>query len=147
MGLTLEQDVTGDWILQTDFVEGLVNEFMGSARVATRAEAIDAFEANWPARRDEFDAMRAEDPEWLAGDAPEVARAMRRASSSRVSRGPGSGQRFRQLIIGGASNDEALRIIKLEFPEGKSSLADAAWNRYQLRRYPDKYDAVTGARR
>lgn len=145
--MKLFQDVNDDWILTDDDQALTEDEFMGSARVATRAEALDAFEANWPARRGEFDSMRAEDPEWLAGDALEAARVKRQASSPRARRGPGSGERFRQLIIGGASNDAALAAIKLEFPEGKSSLADAAWNRYQLKRYPDKYDAVTGARR
>lgn len=51
----------------------------------------------------------------------------------------GTDARLRTLILEGLSNEAALAKVKKEFPNSKTSLACASWNRSQLRNNPTKY--------
>lgn len=48
--------------------------------------------------------------------------------------GPSIGQRSRELIKEGKSNAVVLETIKLEFPEGKTTMACIAWYKSDLRK-------------
>lgn len=110
---------------------------ISTAHDMTMREAAECFGANWPRA-----AERLKDEADLCEEAPRSRDvAPRRASAPRGAvRAVGSGQRFRALILGGATNQEALDKVKDEFPDGRSTLSDAAWNRYELKRHADWYD-------
>lgn len=109
----------------------------GHCHDMSHSEALDAFAANWPELARQLDALRCDD---LVGDSPQTAGqssqvARRRVSEPRVRvRRLGSGARFRELMAAGASNAEALAVVRSEFPESKATLSDAAWNRARLQK-------------
>ena len=100
-------------------------------------EALDCFAANWPELAGQLDELRVDE---LAGEQPQtagqsgqVARREHRQACVGI-RKPGSGARFRELMAAGASNAEALAIVRAEFPDSKATLSDAAWNRAKLQK-------------
>ena len=114
-----------NWTLHLDSGE------MGYCHNMTRNQAIDAFVANWPAVAEALGTIREPDLEDLVGSQT-ASRVPRQPSGQ--SRKKGSGQRFRELMAAGASNAEALAVIRSEFPESKATLSDAAWNRAKLQK-------------
>lgn len=124
--MKIVENMSGDWELIAD------DEVVGVCERMTRDEAAECFAANWPQYAD-------------AIGAPEHGR-RRQAASRTVSdkltgiRKVGSGQRFRELILGGAGNAEALAKVREEFPDSKATLSDAAWNRRELKVNGHLYD-------
>lgn len=97
------------------------------------AGAIDAAAAARPDLAEGLDALRCDD---LCGE-PAQERAERpsrtKSAAGMARRKRGSGARFRQLILAGRTNAEALAVVRAEFLESKATLSDAAWNRARLR--------------
>ena len=122
-----EDELTGDCEMRLD------GETIGRCANTSFIEAVDAFAANWPEHASRLDELKADDVAWLAGSERHAAR--RTTSSDRtVDRRPGSGKRFRELMAGGATNAEALAVVRAEFPQSKATLSDAAWNRARLQK-------------
>lgn len=109
-------------------------EEVGTAAGMTRNQALDAFATNWSELAAELDGLR--DPAEAAQEKPQ--RAARTVSSGKARLG--SGARFRALMMAGASNAEALAAVRLEFPDSKAGLSDAAWNRRELTLYAHNTD-------
>lgn len=121
--------LTDRWLLAID------GRLSGSCK-GSFSDAVYAFGANWPEIREELDQLLCED---LTGPSGKKA-ILRPANGSKTPPGgterpkKGSGARFRALILAGKSNQEALAIVKKEFPQSKATLADAAWHRGKLKK-------------
>lgn len=111
----VQDDVTECWELYEN------DELLGSSALGHNA-SLDAFACNWPEHGAWLDAQK--QPETCS----EPARRAKHAGTRKM----GSGARFRELIGAGASNADALTVVRAEFPDSKATLSDAAWNRAQI---------------
>ena len=114
-------DSNGKWELEVD------SERMCIAEGVSFIKALDIFAANYPEHAAELDELNPED---LMGVV--VTGKVKRQGGERAKRG--SGARFRELIMAGKNNADALAIVRAEFPDSKATLSDAAWNRALLRK-------------
>lgn len=113
-------------------------EPVGVVENASYEEALDIFAANWPQYASQIDELKCED---LIGAV--VEKKIRQARSGGGERKRGSGARFRELILQGKANDECVKIVREEFPESRATISDAAWQRAQLRKNPEKFMSGT----
>jgi len=112
-------------------------EPVGVAEHVTFEEAIDIFAANWPEFAEQLDQLKCED--FIGVQVAE--KKVRRNGTGERKRG--SGARFRELILQGKTNAECVEIVRNEFPESRATISDAAWQRAQLRKNPEKFMAGT----
>ena len=62
-----------------------------------------------------------------------------------AAKGKASGARIRELLIAGKLDTAGiLKVIHKEYPKSKAAGSDVSWNRWQLKKFPEKYDAKTG---
>lgn len=107
------------------------HEPVGVAEHVTFEEAIDIFAANWPEHMMALDELKCAD--FIGVEVKKVT-----ARRNGVERKRGSGARFRELILQGKSNAECVEIVRAEFPESRATISDAAWQRAQLRKNPER---------
>ena len=138
--LTIHERKFGDKVIYEMLISG---EVIGRCDDMTMDKALDAFAANWPEHAAALDDLKS--VEWLCGPSQTSHARDRAARQPTAGRKPGSGQRFRELILAGASNAEALAAVRAEFPESRATLSDAAWNRRELKVNP-KYKGLACAR-
>ena len=118
-----------EWVLRNSRGENLC-----IAENCSFEDAIDSFVANFPEFAGELDELKCDEFCGTNGAKPK-----REKVGGKKKRG--SGARFRELIMGGKSNEECLKIVRAEFPESTATLSDAAWNRALLRKNPAGFAA------
>lgn len=124
-----QDELTGEWIVGNQ-------QISGTALCGDPDAALDMFEANWP----ELSGRLAPHGSLsrLCGPQARPNGSSGRKAVSGVSERHGapyrgSGARFRELILQGATNAEAVAVVRAEFPTSKATVSDAAWNRAKLR--------------
>lgn len=116
-------------------VEDTGYEPIGVVENAPFDDALDAFAANWPEYAAGLDELKSDD-DFVGVQVHSREKKVRGVAGERKR---GSGARFRELILQGKGNEECVRIVRSEFPESKATLSDAAWQRAQLKKNPEKF--------